>query len=177
MILTITPNPSIDYLFEADRLQWDDANRVEMPRVRAGGQGINLTRAARALGGESVALAFFGGDSGSQLKALLAAEGTEFIDVPIAADTRVFFGVRETSTGRSMLVNARGPVLAATDRTRLVSRVRQAFEGFARLTRMDYPGEVADWRAVRAQPAPGLAANAAGRRRSIARPRCLKIAA
>ena len=126
MILTITPNPSIDYLFEAEKLQWDDANRVEMPRVRAGGQGINLTRAARALGGESVALAFFGGDSGAQLKAMLAAEGTPFIDVPIAADTRVFFGVRETATGRSMLVNARGPILAAADRARLLSRVRQA---------------------------------------------------
>jgi 1-phosphofructokinase family hexose kinase len=126
MILTITPNPSIDYLFEADKLQWDDANRVEMPRVRAGGQGINLTRAARVLGGDSVALAFFGGNSGEQLKAMLKAEGTPFIDVPIAAETRVFFGVRETTTGRSMLVNARGAILGNADRTRMLERVRQA---------------------------------------------------
>src|SRR5688572_33222436 len=98
MILTITPNPSIDYLFEAETLCWDDANRVEMPRRRAGGQGINLTRAARVLGGESVALAFFGGSAGHDLKAMLHDEGTPFIDVPIEADTRVFFGVRETST-------------------------------------------------------------------------------
>jgi 1-phosphofructokinase family hexose kinase len=126
MILTITPNPSIDYLFEAETLCWDDANRVEMPRRRAGGQGINLTRAARVLGGESVALAFFGGSAGHDLKAMLHDEGTPFIDVPIEADTRVFFGVRETSTGRSMLVNARGPILAETDGANLVQAIERA---------------------------------------------------
>jgi 6-phosphofructokinase 2 len=126
LILTITPNPSLDYLFEAEELCWDDANRVEMPRRRAGGQGINLTRAARVLGGESTALALFGGSTGEQLKAMLQAEGTNFIDVRIEAETRVFFGVRETSTGRSMLVNTRGAILGEADRMRLLARVQRA---------------------------------------------------
>ena len=126
MILSITPNPSVDYLFEADTLCWDDANRVEMPRRRAGGQGINLTRAVRVLGGDSVAIALFGGAAGNELKSMLAAEGTPFIDVPIHADTRVFFGVRETSTGRSMLVNPRGPILNDADRERLLRAVEAA---------------------------------------------------
>ncbi len=126
MILTITPNPSIDYLFEAETLCWDDANRVEMPRRRAGGQGINLTRAAGLLGGASVALACFGGRAGAELKSMLREEGTSFIDVPINGETRVFFGVRETSTGRSMLVNARGPILAAADRDHLIQAVERA---------------------------------------------------
>jgi 6-phosphofructokinase 2 len=126
MILTITPNPSLDYLFEAETLCWDDANRVEMPRRRAGGQGINLTRAARELGGDSVALALFGGGTGAQLKGMLEGEGTPFMDVPIDAETRVFFGVRETSSGRSMLVNARGPVLGNAERERLLQSVEHA---------------------------------------------------
>jgi 1-phosphofructokinase family hexose kinase len=126
VILTITPNPSLDYLFEAETLCWDDANRVEMPRRRAGGQGINLTRAARVLGGESVALGLFGGSTGSELRAMLAAEGTPVIDVPIDGDTRVFFGVRETATGRSMLVNARGPILGSADRERLLAAAGNA---------------------------------------------------
>jgi 1-phosphofructokinase family hexose kinase len=123
MILTITPNPSIDYLFEVETLCWDDANRVEMPRKRAGGQGINLTRAARVLGGESVAIGLFGGAAGNDLKSMLAEEGTPFIDVAIQADTRVFFGVRETASGRSMLVNPRGPILNDDDRQRLLRAV------------------------------------------------------
>lgn len=125
MILTITPNPSIDYLFEAETLCWDDANRVEMPRKRAGGQGINLTRAARVLGGESIAIGLFGGAAGVELKSMLAEESTPFIDVPIQADTRVFFGVRETATGRSMLVNPRGPILSDDDRERLLRAVEK----------------------------------------------------
>lgn len=126
MILTITPNPSIDYLFEADTLCWDDANRVEMPRCRAGGQGVNLTRAARLLGGESVALAFFGGRAGHQLKEMLQTEGTPLIGVPIDAETRVFFGVREHNTGRSLLVNPRGPVLGRRDEQRLLDSAVRA---------------------------------------------------
>jgi 1-phosphofructokinase family hexose kinase len=126
MILTITPNPSIDYLFEAETLCWDDANRVEMPRRRAGGQGINLTRAARVLGADSVALGLFGGAAGTELKSLLQREDTPFIAVPIEDDTRVFFGVRETDTGRSMLVNPRGPSLSAADRERLLKAVEDA---------------------------------------------------
>ncbi len=126
MILTITPNPSVDYLFEAERLCWDDANRVEMPRRRAGGQGINLTRAARVLGGESVALALLGGDAGRTIESILEAEGTRCMVVPIEADTRVFFAVRETASGRSMLVNARGPVLGKTERSKLLQQAEAA---------------------------------------------------
>ena len=49
MILTVTPNPSLDLLFRAERLVWDDANRIPLPRRRPGGQGINVVRAVRAL--------------------------------------------------------------------------------------------------------------------------------
>jgi 6-phosphofructokinase 2 len=57
---------------------------------------------------------------------MLAEEGTPFIDVSIDADTRVFFGVRETGTGRSMLVNPRGPVLSGADAERLLRAVEAA---------------------------------------------------
>lgn len=126
MILTITPNPSIDLLYEADNLVWDDANRVAMPRRRAGGQGINVTRAARALGGASVPLAFFGGVTGAELKLLLDDDAISYIDVPIHPDTRVFVAICEKSTGRSMLVNPRGPELTEDDRARMLVAVAAA---------------------------------------------------
>jgi 1-phosphofructokinase family hexose kinase len=125
MILTVTPNPSIDLLHETDTLVWDDANRVDEPRRRAGGQGINLTRAVRALGGESIALAFMGGRGGQELAALLDDDGTPHIAVPIAAGTRTFVAVRENSTGRSLLLNSRGPELTEDDRARLLERVAE----------------------------------------------------
>ena len=152
MILTVTPNPSIDYLFEAETLCWDDANRVEMPRKRAGGQGINLTRAARELGGESVAIGLFGGVSGAELKGMLQSEDTPVIDVAIEGDTRVFFGVRETSSGRSMLVNPRGPVLTAEISEQLLDVVRRALvEPVVRmLADRAVQGHASGWRTLRA---------------------------
>lgn len=123
MILTVTPNPSIDLLYETDVLVWDDANRVEAPRRRAGGQGINLTRAVRVLGEKSVAVAFMGGRTGQELQGLLGDDATPHVAVPIAAETRTFVAVRETATGRSMLINPRGPILSDDDRTCMLNQI------------------------------------------------------
>src|SRR5262245_36709174 len=102
MILTITPNPSLDLLFESPRLVWDDANRLDAPRRRPGGQGINVTRAARVLGASSVAVALLGGRVGDELQSMLSAEGTPCERIDITGETRVFVGARETESGRSL---------------------------------------------------------------------------
>jgi 1-phosphofructokinase len=111
VILTLTPNPSLDLLFGVDRLVWDDANRTDPPRRRPGGQGINVVRAVRALDGAAGALAIapLGGSVGRELREMLEAEGTPIRPVPISGETRVFVGARESETGRSMLLNPRGP--------------------------------------------------------------------
>lgn len=111
MILTLTPNPSLDLLFGADRLVWDDANRVPMPRRRPGGQGINLVRAVRVLDPEAPAMAIapMGGAVGAELSNLLREEGTPLRVVELEAETRVFVAVREHATARSLLLNPRGP--------------------------------------------------------------------
>ncbi len=110
MILTVTPNPSIDIFFASDsQLVWDDANRVANPRVRAGGQGINVTRAVRALGADSVAVALLGGSTGRELAAMLNGEGTPIVAVEGDDETRVFVAIREGPSRRSLLINPRGP--------------------------------------------------------------------
>ena len=114
-ILTITPNPSIDLLHATERIAWDDANRVEPPRRRAGGQGVNLARAARSLGGSAHALLPLGGRTGQDLAALLEDEGLPFTATRIEGETRIFVAVHETTTGRSILINPRGPACTAAD--------------------------------------------------------------
>jgi 1-phosphofructokinase len=108
-VVTVTPNPSIDLLFETDRLVWEDANRTTMPRRRAGGQGINVARALRVLGADPVAIALLGGAAGDELERLLASEGQPLVRVEAEGDTRVFVAARERETGRSLLLNPRGP--------------------------------------------------------------------
>lgn len=111
MLLTLTPNPSLDLLFTAERLVWDDANRVPMPRRRPGGQGVNVVRAARALDAGAAALAILplGGSVGNELERMLRDEGTPLVRVPAPGETRVFVGVRERSAARALLLNPGGP--------------------------------------------------------------------
>lgn len=119
-IITVTPNPSIDLLFEADTLVWDDANRVAMPRRRAGGQGINVTRAVRTLGGDSVAVTLLGGNVGAELRDLLAAEGIDVRTAAAPGTTRTFVAVRERATGRALLINPVGPACGPREEQELL---------------------------------------------------------
>jgi 1-phosphofructokinase family hexose kinase len=108
VLLTVTPNPSLDVFFDADRFVWDDANRVDQPRRRPGGQGINAVRAALALREHALAVALLGGSTGRELAQNLAAEGTPFEPVWVEGETRTFIALHERDTGRSLLVNPRG---------------------------------------------------------------------
>jgi 1-phosphofructokinase family hexose kinase len=123
-VLTITPNPSVDFLYEADVLVWDDANRIAQPRRRAGGQGINVARGVRALGGVAACVAPLGGAAGKELEEMLRAEDLPLRTIRIAGETRVFAGVRVRSTGQSLLLNPRGPELSDEEIEDLLNAAR-----------------------------------------------------
>lgn len=131
MIVTLTPNPSLDLLFQVERLVWDDANRTAPPRRRPGGQGINVVRAARAIDADAATLAIapLGGPVGGELRAMLRAEGTPLHAVPIAGATRLFVGARESGTGRSLLLNPRGPEVGEAEADALIRGLEAALEG------------------------------------------------
>ncbi|HUP20637.1 MAG TPA: PfkB family carbohydrate kinase, partial [Gemmatimonadota bacterium] len=162
----MTPNPSLDLLFRADRLSWDDANRITQPRRRPGGQGINVVRAARALGGpaEAVAVALLGGAVGRELEAALTAEGTALRVVRIAGETRVFVGVREAETGRSLLLNPRGPPGGEAEVEALLEAVRRE------LASSEAAGRIA-WVACCGSLPPGLPVESFARIGALARGR------
>lgn len=109
MILFVTPNPSLDLLYEADGLVLDDANRLAEPRRRPGGQGINAARAAVRLGGEAVAIALLGGMEGDEIEGTLRDEGTPIVRVRASRPTRLFIAVHDRKQSSNLLLNARGP--------------------------------------------------------------------
>jgi 6-phosphofructokinase 2 len=129
LVLTVTPNPSLDLLFETECLVWDDANRMEDPRRRPGGQGVNVARAVLALGGSAAAVALLGGATGREIALALEAEGTPLHAVMAPGETRTFVAVRELGTGRSMLLNARGPAREPDDVARIEGEVATALAG------------------------------------------------
>ena len=73
-IVTLTMNPAIDLFLEVDHVAPFQRLRARKPRTMAGGGGINVSRAIRRLGGESIAVFPAGGASGELLKTLLHRE-------------------------------------------------------------------------------------------------------
>lgn len=95
---------------------------MDDPRRRPGGQGINAARAARVLGGSALAVAPLGGRTGTELFDALRDEGTPCEAVWCDGETRTFVAVRDRDTGRSLLLNARGPARTAADQQALEHR-------------------------------------------------------
>ncbi|MBR2068068.1 MAG: hypothetical protein IJ875_07430 [Solobacterium sp.] len=49
MIVTVTFNPSLDYLLSVDQFKMGGVNRTNEERIVAGGKGINVFLALKAL--------------------------------------------------------------------------------------------------------------------------------
>lgn len=90
MIITITLNPAIDRTLIIDEpIELGTVNTVSQSFVEVGGRGINVSRAIRALGGQSVAMGFTGGNNGRALKDGLTALGIHHDFTDVAGETRV----------------------------------------------------------------------------------------
>ena len=75
MIVCLAANPSIDKLFEVDRLVPGHIHRPVGFEQTAGGKGLNVARAVRSLGGEVLVTALLRGHAGKWLGEMLSAEG------------------------------------------------------------------------------------------------------
>ena len=73
-IVTLTMNPAVDLFLEVDEMTPFRKLRCRSPHFSPGGGGINVSRAIRRLGGESLALFPAGGATGELLKTMLHRE-------------------------------------------------------------------------------------------------------
>lgn len=99
MIVCLAANPSVDRLFEVERLIKGDIHRPSSFVQVAGGKGLNVARAANALGAGVCAVALLRGHSGRWLQESLAAEGVDGEFVWTHGENRSSLSVadRETS--------------------------------------------------------------------------------
>jgi 6-phosphofructokinase 2 len=100
MIVTVTLNPAIDKSTEVDRLVPEKKMRCPSLTIEAGGGGINVSKAIKELGGESVAIFPYGGLNGEVLLQLLSQKSIPTKGIKVDEDTRENFVVNETSTNR-----------------------------------------------------------------------------
>jgi 1-phosphofructokinase family hexose kinase len=99
VIVCLAANPSIDRLFEVERLVKGDIHRPSSFIQVAGGKGLNVARAASALGADVCAVALLRGHGGRWLQEALSAEGVQGEFVWTHGENRSSLSVadRETS--------------------------------------------------------------------------------
>ena len=125
MIVTLTPNPSVDRAFDLAALEVGEVNRASAVHVDAGGKGLNVSRALAANGVASLAVLPLGGSDGDLLIRLLEPTGVAIRAVRVPGETRSNVTLQAAS-GVTTKVNAPGPVLDTAAVAELFAAVAEA---------------------------------------------------
>ncbi len=99
MIVCLAANPSIDKLFEVERLVRGDIHRPIGFEQTAGGKGLNVARAVSGLGGDVRVVALLRGHTGKWLQETLASEGVQGSFVWTHGENRSSLSVADRETG------------------------------------------------------------------------------
>ena len=112
MIVTLTMNPAIDKSSSVEHVIAERKLYCKTPRFEPGGGGINVTRAIKKLGGDSVALYPSGGPTGEMLQFLFDQEGLTHRPIPFNGWTRENLVMLEESTGQQYRFGMPGQALS-----------------------------------------------------------------
>lgn len=128
MIVTLTPNPSLDRTLEIDKLVRGSVLRSQGVRVEAGGKGVNVSRALLVNGHPTVAVLPVGGPEGDHHLVLLGRSDLEVRPVCISGSTRTNITLVEPN-GVVTKINAPGPRLDAEEISALVKTALESAQG------------------------------------------------
>ncbi len=109
MIITLTPNPSVDRTLHVPQLRFNEVLRAHDVRVDWGGKGFNVSRALRILNEETLALAWVGGGTGRMVQHGLNQLGIKTDFVWVEDDTRINTVAQEDSGEWYIRLNEPGP--------------------------------------------------------------------
>ena len=108
-IVTMTLNPAIDKSTSVAHVTAERKLYCQPPRFEPGGGGVNVSRAIKKLGGESLLFYPAGGLTGKMLQKLLDREVLNHRSFPIEGLIRESLVVLEESTGRQYRFGMPGP--------------------------------------------------------------------
>jgi 1-phosphofructokinase family hexose kinase len=120
MIVTLTPNPSLDRTVSITDLQRGEVHRATASRLDPGGKGVNISRALTAHQAATLAVLPAGGPQGHLLAELLAEAGIEVAIVPIEGSIRANIALVEPD-GTTTKINEPGPLLSGSEHEALLA--------------------------------------------------------
>jgi 1-phosphofructokinase family hexose kinase len=125
-VLIAGPNLTIDRTSRIPALRPGEVLRLEDVAVTPGGKGLNVARAARALGVPAALVAFVPGRTGRAAAELIADEGVALRAVPVTGEIRSTSVILEPG-GRATVLNEPGPALADGDWAALEAAIGAAW--------------------------------------------------
>ncbi|HEY2632870.1 MAG TPA: 1-phosphofructokinase family hexose kinase [Solirubrobacteraceae bacterium] len=109
MIITVTLNAAIDKSLSVPNFRIGRRHRTVEQRTMAGGKGVNIARALKALGQPVIATGFAGGATGTHIVEQLTEEAILNDFVRIRDESRTNTSVLDPTNGEQTEINERGP--------------------------------------------------------------------
>jgi 1-phosphofructokinase family hexose kinase len=130
LILTLTINPAIDQNVTADRLVFEDRAYIVATSESAGGRGINASCVIHSFGGETLAIAPSGGQTGKRFQQMVCGCGFPIEIVPVQTGIRTNLTITDRQ-GLTIKLNQPGPRLSKRALAELGEAVRKKLPGAA----------------------------------------------
>ena len=115
LIITITPNASIDRTYTIPGFGVDRIHRPDECRVVAGGKGVNVARVLKELGQPALATGFVGGHYGDVISRCLDEEGIRHDFVRVEGESRLCLKIMDPTNGTQTEINETGPEVRADE--------------------------------------------------------------
>jgi 1-phosphofructokinase len=128
MILTLTPNPSVDRTVFLDTLTLGSVNRSTRSWNEPSGKGINVALALLSHRKTVRAVLPVGGSVGAQLRQMLSRAELDTARIPIAGEIRTNISLAQPD-GTVTKINETGPRLDQTEVDALIDAVAQHLDG------------------------------------------------
>lgn len=109
MIITVTLNAAIDKTLAVPNFRLGRRHRAVEQTAMAGGKGVNVARALRALGQPVIATGIAGGPTGTRIVEHLTEEGVLNDFVRIREESRTSTAVVDPTSGEQTEINEHGP--------------------------------------------------------------------
>jgi 1-phosphofructokinase family hexose kinase len=129
MIITVTLNAAIDRTLAVPNFQLGRRHRAVEQTAMAGGKGVNVARALKALGQPVIATGVAGGSTGTRIIEHLTEEAILNDFVRIREESRTSTAVVDPTSGEQTEINERGPTVSEAELELFVDKLLYLAKG------------------------------------------------
>jgi 1-phosphofructokinase/tagatose 6-phosphate kinase len=131
MIITVTLNAAIDRTLAVPNFRLGRRHRATEQTAMAGGKGVNVARALKALGQPVIATGVAGGPTGTRIIEHLTEEAILNDFVRIREESRTSTAVVDPTSGEQTEINERGPAVSEAELELFIDKLLYLAKGAA----------------------------------------------